>query len=148
MSTTTRLATAADIDAIEDLVRQYREELGYEGRRRIPVPDGPQGVFNVLLAERDGEVVGMLVLQRCHDLARGTRFLLLSDIFVSPTGRRRGVARKLMHAVRDMAPELQCDGMSLMVSQVNVAALTTAAKAGFTSHDQLLFTYAEHSEDG
>jgi len=146
MIITTRLATVADIETIRDLTIQYHREFGSgPGPHDIPAPEGPQGMFNVLLAEQDGEVLGMLALQRVHNLSAGTRYLLLSDIFVPPRGRRHGVARELMRAVRDLAPTLHCQGMSLVVSQVNIPALTTAARAGFTSHDLLLFTY---SEDG
>jgi GNAT superfamily N-acetyltransferase len=144
MEVTTRLATAQDLAAIRRLLDQFRQEFGYapvEGQ--APAPDGPEGAFNVLLAELDGDAVGLLALQRCHNLAQGTTFLLLSDIFVAPAARRRGVAKALMAGAKLHAAALGCQGMSLMVSEVNMPALTTAARAGFTRHDQLLFNYSD-----
>jgi GNAT superfamily N-acetyltransferase len=151
MEVTTRLATSSenDLDKIHRLLDQFREEFGY-GSFEGPLPalDGPDGTFNILLAELDGDAVGLLALQRCHTLAQGASFLLLSDIFVATTARRRGVAKAMMTAVKELAASLGCKGMSLMVSEVNMPALTTAARAGFTRHDQLLFNYSEESSSG
>jgi GNAT superfamily N-acetyltransferase len=135
---TTRLATDADLAGVRGLVEQFRAEFGYTGDGEIPELGE---AFHVLVAERGGDVVGMLAIQRCHDLARGSRFLLLTDIFVAASERRHGVARELMRAVKELCPRMGCEGMSLVVSEVNVPALTTAARAGFTRHDQLLFTF-------
>lgn len=138
---TTRLATDADLAGVRELVAQFRAEFDYTGDGELPELGGQDGAFNVLVAERGGAIAGMLAMQRCHDLARGSRFLLLTDIFVAAGHRRHGVARELMRAVKELCPRMGCEGMSLVVSEVNVPALTTAARAGFTRHDQLLFTF-------
>lgn len=138
-----RMAGPADVKGIKRLVRRFRQEFGYRKAAAVPVPDGPNGSFIILLAEREGKAVGLLAAQRCYNLALGITFLLLSDIYVPAEERRRGVARALMNGVKQLAQQLGCQGMSLIVSEVNLPALTTAARAGFTRHDQLFFSYSD-----
>jgi GNAT superfamily N-acetyltransferase len=138
-----RVAGPADVKGIGRLLRRFRQEFGYRKAAAVPVPDGPNGSFIILLAERAGRAVGLLAAQRCYNLAQGSTFLLLSDIYVPTEERRGGVARALMGAVKQLAQQLGCQGMSLIVSEVNLPALTTAARAGFTRHDQLFFSYSD-----
>lgn len=97
----------------------------------------------MLIAERGQETAGMLAVQRCHNLAQGTTFLLLSDLYVAPDHRKHHVAAALTCAAKALAERVGCSALRLMVPDFNVAALTAAARAGFTRPDELLLSLDE-----
>jgi GNAT superfamily N-acetyltransferase len=140
---TTRIAQAADRARVERLLGRSRAELGYQASEPLPFGKPGEELLYVLLAEVGEEAVGMLSAQRCHLLARGASFLLLGDLYVHPDHRRRGVARALMSAAKELAARMRCGELRLMVPDFNVAALTTVARAGFTRPNELLLSHAE-----
>jgi GNAT superfamily N-acetyltransferase len=146
MKVTTRLAEPSDVDRMDILLRSFREEYGYVPHIATPLPDPERGPLYVILAEYGGKAVGMLAAQRCYGLAHGVSFLLLSDIYVLEAHRQRGVAKELMRAVKELCAKVQCQGMSLIVQDFNIAALTTAARSGFSQHNSLLLSYTEEAE--
>jgi GNAT superfamily N-acetyltransferase len=139
---TTRLAVAADEARIEALLCSYREELHLEASGPLPRLE-IESALRVILAEREGQIIGMLAAQRYHDLAQSTQLLLLSDIFVVKEHRQRGVAKALIRACKDLHQQLHCQGMRLIVPDFNIPALTTAARAGFSRQNDLLLSYIE-----
>ena len=62
---------------------------------------GPDRVVTTLLAETDGQAVGFAMFYPSFLLFSGTRGLLLTDLFVEASHRRRGIARALMAAVAE-----------------------------------------------
>lgn len=136
---TVRRAGVADLDAILALANRHRDELGEPPRAPLDVELLADERTRILLAEDAGAAVGMLAIHVCHSLFRAGDVMLLSDIYVLPEQRRSGVAGALMEHAETLARRQGCERMSLMVGDVNNAALVTAARSGFSEHDELLF---------
>jgi GNAT superfamily N-acetyltransferase len=139
-SVRTRLASVADAPEIHRLLTVYRAEMGAPAREPLELELGGEGPLYVVVAEVGDRLAGMLVAHCCHNFMRDAEFLLLTDIYVEAEHRRHGAAGALMRAVEELAVELDCDRMSIIVAHINDAALTTAARAGFLKHDELLIT--------
>ena len=107
-----RAAGPRDLDAVVALrlalLREHPDHPVY-GRLRADVSDRARELFAnqlrstmevILLAEREGEVVGVL---RCVEsigspLLEPARYAYVSSVYVRPDVRRTGVLRALMHA--------------------------------------------------
>ncbi|HEY3145651.1 MAG TPA: GNAT family N-acetyltransferase [Dongiaceae bacterium] len=75
-----------------------------------------------LVAERDGKLIGF-----AHYLFHRSTWLIgptcyLNDLFVDPTGRRSGVARKLIDAVYDAADTAGAPKVYWLTHESNAAA--------------------------
>ena len=75
-----------------------------------------------LVAERDGKLVGL-----AHYLFHRSTWLVgptcyLNDLFVDPSGRRSGVARKLIEAVYDAADKAGASKVYWLTHESNAAA--------------------------
>jgi GNAT superfamily N-acetyltransferase len=80
----------------------YRARIPDEATRATWIVSSTKGTGLCLVAERNGKRVGL-----AHYLPPLDRLVgpscYLSDLFVDPSGRRSGVARKLIDAVYDAA---------------------------------------------
>lgn len=59
----------------------------------------PDSGFALLVAERNGAVVGYALYQVAYESAHGAKGLYLSDLFVAPKARRMGIASALIAEV-------------------------------------------------
>jgi len=142
---TTRLARAADAPQIDRLLSAYRAEVDAPQRAPVELDLSGEGPLFLLVGERHphgepGDLVGMLAAHRCFNFMDDAPFLLLTDIYVEAEHRRGGVADALLQMAEALAIELECCSMSIIVAHINDAALTTAARAGFYKHDELLIS--------
>jgi ribosomal protein S18 acetylase RimI-like enzyme len=106
-------ATPADAEAIAVL---NRELLAFY---EIPPPGAIPAVAEqirrhgmgsapgaeVLLARRWSELIGILIFQEMFSLAANYRLLFIQDLFVSERARGKGVGRKLMLRLGEVARE-------------------------------------------
>jgi ribosomal protein S18 acetylase RimI-like enzyme len=144
---TTRLARATDAPQIDRLLAAYRAEVEVPQRKSVELDLSGEGPLFLLVAEshppgEPGDLVGMLVAHCCFNFMQDAPFLLLTDIYVESEQRRSGVAGALLQMAEALAMELECISMSIIVAHINDAALTTAARAGFYKHDELLISRA------
>lgn len=102
---TVRQALRNDLPALAKLVTVLRAHEGF-GAARLDVAArladdgfGDRPAFLCHLAERDGKVVGYALHWVTYDTEPAAQCGYLSDLFVVPAHRRRGVARALMAAV-------------------------------------------------
>jgi ribosomal protein S18 acetylase RimI-like enzyme len=102
-----REATPADAEAVAELSRELARVLGDAGNPAPAIQDpvafrrdgfGPDAAFSVLVAERDGRVVGYLLHHPGYDPDLGGRTCVVVDLMVHEAVRRRGVGRALMEA--------------------------------------------------
>ena len=114
-----RRATLADLPTVVELrvalLREHPEHLVY-GRLRPDARERASEVFGaqlrsahevMLLAERDGVVVGIL---RCVDtpnspLLYPDRYCYVSSVYVRPAARRAGVLKALLHQAEEWCAE-------------------------------------------
>ncbi len=137
----TRQAVATDAVRISTALDELRKEFRLTAQMAVQLPVDHNGPNFVLLAEDENQIVGLVGAHCCHSLVKGSTFLLITDIYVVDHARKRGVATLLMNEVNALGRRIHCDAVSLIVSEINNAALATASRAGFIKHNDLLLTY-------
>jgi len=134
-----RRAGPQDLDALAVLFDAYRGFYGQPSdvarardwlRTRMRV-----GESVVLVAERDGEIVGFTQLYPMFSSVRIARTWILNDLFVAEAARRGGVARALLDAAAAFAREDGAAGISLETTRDNAAARALYRAAGWSEDD-------------
>ena len=135
----TRRAGPQDLDALAALFDAYRGFYGQPSdvarardwlRTRMRV-----GESVVLVAERDGAIVGFTQLYPMFSSVRIARTWILNDLFVDEAARRGGVARALLDAAAAFAREDGAAGISLETTRDNAAARALYRAAGWSEDD-------------
>ena len=139
MSPSIHRATLADLDAVAPLFNAYRVFYSQPGdlqRARDYLQERMTlGESVVLLAQRDGEVVGFTQLYPIFSSVRTARTWLLNDLYVDPGARRRGVAQALMRSAADFARGQGAAGLSLETARDNAPARALYRAAGWHEDD-------------
>jgi len=148
---TVRAARLGDLDAIVELrlalLREYSEAPLYASLRPDAEDRARDLYFSqlvspdetMLIAERDGSIVGML---RCADtigspLLRPERYCYVSSVYVRPAERRRGVLRALVAAAERWCADRGLDEMRLHNSTSPATAATVWSAFGFEVVEQV-----------
>jgi predicted N-acetyltransferase YhbS len=107
-----RRATAADSEALAGLIAilGHRAEAADMPARIAGVEASP-GL--VLVAVDQGEVLGMVSVQRLVLIHRTTPIAFLSTLSVQEKSRRSGIARALVAAVEEQARAWGCEAVEL-----------------------------------
>ncbi|WP_240906178.1 GNAT family N-acetyltransferase [Thermomonas sp. HDW16] len=133
--TTISRAGPADLDALALLFDAYRQFYGQPSdvprardwlRSRLRV-----GESVVLLAKRDGAMVGFVQLYPMFSSVRTAKTWILNDLYVDAGARRSGAARSLLDAAAKFAREDGAAGISLETTQDNAAARALYRAAGW-----------------
>ncbi len=101
---------AAEADAAE--IAELLGVLGYPAtagqvRSRLARFEGVPGA-GVLVAERDGAVIGVVGLSLTHLLAQDAPSCRITALAIAPDARRQGAAAALLDAVEESAREQGC----------------------------------------
>jgi GNAT superfamily N-acetyltransferase len=144
---TVRQAVLADLDAVAGLFNQYRQFQGKASELsacRAFLHDR----FNhaesiVFFATVDAQPVGFAQLYPSFSSTALARVFILNDLYVSESGRRRGVGSAMLKAVEAYAWSLGACRVSLNVAQVNVSAQELYAAMGWV-RDGEFFMYHRH----
>ncbi|MEX1108466.1 MAG: GNAT family N-acetyltransferase [Dongiaceae bacterium] len=83
---------------------------------------GPKPAFEVLLAEQDGRAIGYVLFEEFYNSEIPGRGIWLSDLFVDPDLRRRGLGKRLMAAVASEAVARGCVSLWWGVRNSNAKA--------------------------
>ena len=105
-----RPAVAADADALFDLLRQFAVSYSPERSafdRHFPRLLGDDHA-ELLVAQRDDEVVGYALAFRLLTLYANGPIMELQELMVDPASRGRGIGSKLVQAVTERAGALGC----------------------------------------
>jgi len=142
MDLSIRPATLGDLEALVPLFEAYREF--YE---QAPDPERTRGFLGerlalgdsvIYLAELAGKAVGLVQLYPIFSSTRCRRLWLLNDLYVSPGGRGRGVARALMAAARAHAEATGACGLELATARTNAPAQRLYQSLGWVRDDVFL----------
>ena len=124
-----REASPGDRPAIERLVEAaYGAYVERIGRRPAPMDADYAGLIaagRVTVAERGGEVVGVLVLEPMTD------HLLVENVAVDPTAQRTGLGRRLMAHAEDEARALGLVELRLYTNEHMVENIAWYPRLGF-----------------
>ncbi len=146
MSVTVRRATMADVDLLVDFNLQMAAETEDRGldaarlRRGIERSVEQPERARYLMAERDGEVAGTMMLTREWSEWRDGWFWWIQSVYVDARHRRRGVYQALHAHVRNQAlTEADVIGIRLYVEHDNVGAQQTYERLGMVRTGYYLY---------
>ncbi|MEL6969810.1 MAG: GNAT family N-acetyltransferase [Bacteroidota bacterium] len=121
-----RPANADDLSVIHDLVRELavyeKEEASFTATLEDYQTDFADGVFQSIVAEMEGEVVGMCLYFLTYSTWKG-RMLWLEDFVIRQAYRRHGIGQKLFDALQLRAKEMNCRLMKWQVLDWNEPAI-------------------------
>jgi ribosomal protein S18 acetylase RimI-like enzyme len=125
-----RVARCADAPAISGLLYEFNGEAlsSKELARRMEQVEGLETVF---LGELGGLPVGLLVLRTVPTLSGPEDWAEVTELYVRPASRRRGVGRALVGAATQFARRRGCSEVHLLVDPENMAALSFYQALGF-----------------
>ncbi|WP_019919551.1 GNAT family N-acetyltransferase [Methyloversatilis discipulorum] len=136
-------ATPADIPALCGLLSalfaqeaEFTPDTTAQARGLAMIVSDPR-VGSVLVARRDGEIVGMVNLLFTVSTALGERVVLLEDMVVAPSARGAGVGSALLTVAIDFARVQRCPRITLLTDRVNADAQRFYARHGFVASDML-----------
>ena len=137
-------AVLADLEAIADLFNQYRQFQG-KAADLSACRDFLHARFDhaesiVFIASVGAHPVGFAQLYPSFSSTALARVFILNDLFVTESGRRRGVGAALLKAVEDYAWSFGACRVSLNVAQGNVSA-QELYEASRWVRDQEFFMY-------
>jgi GNAT superfamily N-acetyltransferase len=150
MSVTIRAATANDAGPVALLGREfvaYLRSLGDPHPCSLSAAEyrrdgfGENPAFSGLIAELEGDVVGILLYCPSYDLDLGGRIIYIIDLFVRETARRQGAARTLMEAVARICRQAGGKQLLWAVYTPNTLAKDFYEKLGATYIRDLQFMH-------
>ncbi|GEJ58934.1 GNAT family N-acetyltransferase [Anaeromyxobacter diazotrophicus] len=132
-----RRAAEADLDALVALLGAlFSIEADFQPaperqRRGLALLLGCGARAAVLVAERQGAVVGMVTAQLVVSTAEGGLSAWLEDLVVLATERGRGAGRALVEAARAWAAERGAARLQLLADRENTPALAFYRRLGW-----------------
>jgi GNAT superfamily N-acetyltransferase len=135
---TIRPARAQDLDALVDLLAalfsletDFRPDARRQRRGLERMLEDPARRL-VLVAERDGSVIGMITVQLVVSTAEGGDAGLVEDLIVAGPHRGAGVGRRLLASAEHWAWSRGATRLQLLADRENALALGFYAVAGWT----------------
>lgn len=134
-----RPARRRDAAVLVEMMRGLNQEiraLGHKVEDRITkeilLADGLKrdGWINALIAEIDDAPVGYAAWYRGYDVEEAVRQLRMADLYVTPAGRRRGVAQALVAALVALGREFGVGEIVWNVEPENAPALAFYERIG------------------
>jgi GNAT superfamily N-acetyltransferase len=91
-------------------------------------------VESAILADWDGQAVGIACLRLIPSLLYAAPYAEITELYVEPAFRRRGVARALMARAESLARQFGAREMVLLTGFRNVTALDLYHELGYEDH--------------
>lgn len=121
-----RIATKTDLPAIHALVRELaiyeKEEHEFVATIEDYRKDFDAGWFESIVAELDGEVVGMMLYYETYSTWKG-RMLYLEDFVIQQSKRKLGIGQLLLEEFLKVAREKKCKVTKWQVLDWNEPAI-------------------------
>lgn len=137
---TIRRAEASDAARLNAALRRLSDDIGdphgATDEMLVRAGFGDYPVFHALLAEANGETVGVALYSPVFSTVRASPGVYVSDLWVSDTVRGKGLGRKLLKAVATDAGRAWGAGfLKLAVYHDNDEAQAFYHRLGFTPVD-------------
>ena len=149
---TIRLATAADVGVVHELLQHLAESLGQRSKFRSRTEDflqyGFSGDehFHVLLAEQDEVAVGLTLFFYNYSSWLGELGVYIQDIVVTSEARTGGVGQRLIRETARYAQQHGAAHLRLSVDRGNPGAMRFYEKIGLRERtDECI--YAAYDSD-
>ncbi|PMD95611.1 GNAT family N-acetyltransferase [Siphonobacter sp. BAB-5405] len=135
MSTIIRRATPADVPSIYQLIIELAEyekalhEVKNTPEQLLKDGFGEQPLYGTIVAEVNGEVVGMSLYYYRYSTWKGKR-LYLEDLIIKEAYRGYGLGKRLLEATVQEARQTQCSGLMWQVLDWNEPSIEFYKKFG------------------
>lgn len=140
-----RQAVIADLEVLSALFDQYRQFQGQapdlQAARAFLRARFDHGESVVFLAHCGDKPAGFAQLYPSYSSVSLARVLVLNDLFVSETARRKNVASRLLAAVESCAWSVGTVRISLNVARTNSAAQSLYKARGWKQDDEFLMVH-------
>jgi ribosomal protein S18 acetylase RimI-like enzyme len=137
-------ASPADVGVLAPLFDDYRQfykkPSNEEAARRFLFARLSKGESVLFYAKQGRAVSGLVHLYPVFSSLNLTRQWILSDLFVTPEGRRCGVGQALMQRARQFAEGTQADGLMLETATDNRTAQRLYERLGW-KRDEEFYRY-------
>ena len=128
-------ATVSDIEEVAGLFDAYRVFYGKTSdiimAKKFLSDRIVSEESTILLARINDKCAGFIQLYPFFSSVNTSRLLVLNDLYVSPTHRRKGVAKELMESAVLVARETNCKGLILETTDDNTNAQSLYEKLGW-----------------
>jgi len=135
---------AAQLDTLKEYVEAlYRHDEDYDAM--VHIENGVKSMLrNEALATayfiEFGELrIGYFILTRYHSVERGGLTLYIDELYVEETHRRKGVGKRIMARIMDMARGEGAKALSVQAEPYNEAAREFFRSMGFTVNPYVNF---------
>lgn len=139
---TIRQAVLADLDALAGLFDAYRRFYGCESdiaaAREFLLARFNHGESVLFLAHENDVLIGFTQLYPSFSSISLARVLILNDLFVVPSARKKGVGRDLLAAATGFAKTIGAVRLSLSTAKINKAAQSLYETCGWKQEDEFL----------
>jgi len=139
------IATQKDIPALCELLNtlfiqeaEFNPNLEIQRKALLKIITQPE-VGDILIIQKENEIVGMVSLLYTISTALGGRVALLEDMVVSPSARSQGIGTKLIDFAIQIAKEQGCKRITLLTDGDNTQAHKFYEKYGFTKSPMIPF---------
>ena len=141
------VAAESDAAAVAQLMTELNEAVGASGlapgadrapenvivseeqaRRRLRAM---ASVETALLAEVDGVPAGLVSVRIVPYLSQDVLFAEVTELYVTPSRRRLGIARSLMTRAEEMARAQGCTSVHVIAAQSNAEAISFYRAVGY-----------------
>ena len=133
-----RIARQGDAVSIAGMLRELAKSLGEEDLFHSKPETirnhgfGPDASFQTLLAEKQDQVIGMVLFFRHFSTYRGQSGIYVQDLWIDPTSRRLGLGVRLLASAADFGMQKwNAKYLSLSVHTGNSSAARLYEKLGF-----------------
>lgn len=149
-STSVRQAVLADLEELATLFDQYRQFQGKTGdliAARLFLRERFNHGESVVFICREGDTaVGFAQLYPSFSSVSLSRVFVVNDLFVHESGRRKGIASRLLSAIESYAWSLGSARVTLNVARDNQSAQRLYEERGWKQDGQF-FMYHRFPED-
>lgn len=137
--------SAADVDALLPLVRQFYAHFGYPysealKRRALSELLSNPALGRLVLVRVDGAVVGYAVVAFSFSLEYEGRTAFLDELFVEPSARARGLGSAVVGHVAELCRSAGVNALNLETEDSNTGATRLYERLGFRSYGRHLMT--------
>lgn len=147
-----RQAVLADLDALSALFDGYRQfyqrDSDVAAAKQFLSDRFHHGESVVFIAHEGSEPVGFAQLYPSFSSVSLGRIFILNDLFVSESGRRKGVGAQLISASVDFAKTVGAIRLALSTASTNANAQALYEATGWERDDDVFYVYTIPNKNG
>lgn len=139
-----RKANTQDLDQLTNLFDQYvvfyKNPSNYEKHHaylKERLENNEATIFVAFDDQSPDKIIGFALIYVTFSSLALNKILILNDLFVDPSGRKKGIGEKLILQTEEFAKELGSKTIRLRTAKTNTAAQKLYHKTGFVREDYL-----------